>query len=52
MTFRVIKVEVRGYQQNTKAEADNLYRDFDYSVDIAKTESNNCFIINWAKKRS
>ena len=51
MIFRIIKVEVRGYQQNTKAEADNLYRDFDYSVDIAKTESSNCFIINWTKKK-
>ena len=46
MIFRIIKVEVRGYQQNPKAEADNLYRDLDYSVDIAKTEPSNCFIIH------
>ena len=25
MIFRIINVEVRGYQQNPKAEADNLY---------------------------
>ena len=28
---RIIKVEVKGYQPKPKAEADNPYRDVDYS---------------------
>ena len=28
---RIIKVEVKGYQPKPKAEADNPYRDLDYS---------------------
>ena len=39
----------KGYQPKPKAEADNPYRDLDYSG-YHKTESNNCFTIHWTKK--
>ena len=44
MISAIIKVEVSVISRcELKAEADNTYRDLDYS-DITKTESNNCFI--------
>ena len=46
----IIKVEVRVISQSRslRAEADNSYRTL--ILDITKTESNNCFIINRKKK--
>jgi len=48
---RIIESEVgrgRGYQLKPKAEADNPYRYTEtlITLDITKTESNNCFIIH------
>ena len=44
MISAIMKVELSVIsRREPRAEADNTYRDLDYS-DIAKTESTNCFI--------
>ena len=48
MISGIIKVSVLLFSAESKVEADNAYRDLDYSRDITtctKTETNNCFIV-------
>ena len=45
MISGIIKVEVKVLPAETKAEADNNYRDLDYSG-YNKTEASNCLVIH------